>query len=491
MKNIEFFLKVFCIAMLLCISFMTRAQQLSLSQVRAAIPALEQLAYQLHTESKIPGMAIAVVYQGKTVYLKGFGVREAGTNKAVDADTVFQIASMSKPIASTILARLVGEKVVAWDDRVMDLNPSFHMHDAWVTKHVTLKDMFAHRSGLPASAGDQLEEMGYTRAEILRRLRYLKLDNQFRSQYAYTNFGLTAAAIAATQSAKMPWSKLAAEKLYKPAGMHSTSSRFADVVAAKNRAVLHVLIDGKWIAKHTRNADAQAPAGGVSSTARDLARWMQLQLGYGALDGKVIVDKQALAATHQPVIVTPKAPGVGDQSSFYALGWSVKYDAKGRLILDHSGAFTSGASTNVTLLPSEGLGITVITNAAPIGVPEALARSFIDLVYEEKNSKNWAQLFKSLFNQMTAGLLANQIDYSKQPIQPKNALPLKAYVGTYYNDYFGHVHIVQQEQSLFLQLEPDTTRYVLTHYNGDTFTYKPKDEWVNDIDGFLDGVHFK
>ena len=109
----------------------------------------------------------------------------------------------------------------------------------------------------------------------------MKPGSSFRSHYAYTNFGYSEAALAAALAVGKPWEDLAKEKLYGPLGMKSTSSRVADYAAAKNRAVLHARIDGKWVAKFTRDADAQAPAGGVSSTVRDMTQWLRFQLGTG------------------------------------------------------------------------------------------------------------------------------------------------------------------------------------------------------------------
>ena len=262
---------------------------------------------------------------------------------------------MSKPISSTVLAALAGEKAITWDDRIMDLDPGFRMNDPWVTQNVTLRDMFSHRSGLPDSAGDDLEDLGYGRAEILRRLRSVEPGSSFRSHWAYTNFGITEAAVAAARATGKPWEVLAAEKLYKPLGMASTSSRFDDVAAASNRALLHVSVDGKWVARQTRNPDAQSPAGGVSSTARDLVQWMPLQLGKGKFEGKQLIDANALAETHRPVIVsgTPADPTKAP-AGLYALGWGVSYDDKGQAVLNHSGAFSAGRGHHSNLDPIGG-----------------------------------------------------------------------------------------------------------------------------------------
>src|SRR6516225_8037526 len=218
--------------------------------LNAAIPKLEKLAEQAMQNTGIPGMAIAVVYKDHVAYLKGFGVREVGKPEPVDPDTVFQLASVSKPIASTVVAALVGEKVVSWDDPIILHDPGFQMYDPWVTREVTVRDMFAHRSGLPDHAGDRLEDLGYDRKTILSRLRYQNPSSSFRSHYAYTNFGLTEAAVAAAKAAGRSWEEISAEKLYRPLGMKNTSSRYADFVAANNRALGHVLINGKWVTKY-------------------------------------------------------------------------------------------------------------------------------------------------------------------------------------------------------------------------------------------------
>jgi CubicO group peptidase (beta-lactamase class C family) len=145
-------------------------------------------------------------------------------------------------------------------------------------------------------------------------------------------------------------------------------------------------IDGKWVAKATRDADAQSPAGGVSSSARDLGAWMRLQINGGLLAGAKIIEPDALAETHRPQMIrapAPKDPAI-DRAGLYGLGWNVDYDGQGRIRLGHSGAFNLGAATAVSLLPNERLGIIVLTNAQPVGAPEAVCRGFLDLALAGK-----------------------------------------------------------------------------------------------------------
>src|SRR5213595_4186883 len=185
-------------------------------QVTHAIQELEQLTQKQIQENALPGLAIAVVFQDKVVYAKGFGVRDVNTKASVDADTVFQLASLSKSIGSTVVAELVGEGKITWDSKLSVLDPTFEMFDPWVTREIAIRDMYAHRSGLPAHAGDLLEDLEFTRAEILYRLRYQHPDSSFRSHYAYTNFGITEGSIAAAKAYGLDWEKACAQKLYKP-----------------------------------------------------------------------------------------------------------------------------------------------------------------------------------------------------------------------------------------------------------------------------------
>jgi CubicO group peptidase (beta-lactamase class C family) len=235
------------LALSLAVPFRINAQEkshVSSDQVTQAVQELEKVAQKQIQENVVPGIAIAVVFQDKAVYAKGFGVRDVNTRQPIDADTVFQLASVSKSIASTVVAELVGEGKITWDSKLSVLDPIFEMFDPWVTREITVRDMYAHRSGLPAHAGDLLEDLGFTRAEILYRLRYQHPDSSFRSHYAYTNFGITEGGTAAARAYGLEWEAAANEKLYKPLGMTSASSRYADFVARSNKALGHVLVNG-------------------------------------------------------------------------------------------------------------------------------------------------------------------------------------------------------------------------------------------------------
>jgi CubicO group peptidase (beta-lactamase class C family) len=440
-------------------------------RVPAALPELERVARQAVKNGDVPGLAVAVVHRDEVVYLEGFGVRAADKPDLINADTVFQLASCSKPIASTVVAALVGEKRLSWDARISDIDPGFRLHDPYPTAEVTVTDLFAHRSGLPGGAGNELEEIGYSRDEIRRRLRLVPPSSSFRAGYSYSNSGLTEGAVAAAKAAGMTWEDAAEQKLFEPLGMTSTSARYRDFKARTDRASLHIRTNGRWVASQQRNADVESPAGGISSSARDMAQWMRLQLAGGLLGDRRVIEAAALARTHEPVIARGNNPITG-LPEFYGLGWGLHYGPRG-VVWTHSGAFSQGAQTNVTLIPADQLGIVVLTNGFPSGVADGLAEVFTDIV-DGKQPKAaeqiavWTGIYTSLFGQPTE---LSQALYGKAPVSPSPPLPASAYVGSYSNAYLGAARVTKADGAMRLKLGPEGAFDLpLTHYDRDLFT---------------------
>jgi CubicO group peptidase (beta-lactamase class C family) len=454
------------------------------AHVQKAIAELDKLAQKEIDNNVVPGLAIAVVFQDKLVYAKGFGVREVGKPEKVDADTVFQLASVSKPLGATVVAALVGEGKITWDSKISHLDPTFELYDPWVTREITIRDTYAHRSGLPEHSGDLLEDLGYDRAQVLYRLRFQRPESSFRSHYAYTNFVLTEGGVAAASAYGLTWEEASEQKLYKPLGMHATSSRYADFAARTNKALGHVLVDGKWVHKFQREPDAQSPAGGASSSVNDMAQWLRLQIAHGKFDGKQIVPENALAETHHPHILRGFSPLDG-LPNFYGLGMNVSYDQQGRLRLNHSGAFALGAATHVNMVPGEQLGIVVLTNAYPIGVAEGLGQTFSDTALYGKPTRDWLALFKHIFSTPAAAGVVVGPDYSQLPTSPTPALKNDAYFGTYTNDYFGDIVVIDKDGALATVAGPKKMTFALKHYDRDIFTYETVGENASGMTGVI------
>jgi CubicO group peptidase (beta-lactamase class C family) len=458
-----------CLALLVCLS-PAPPLRAAPDEVGSQIEALTQ---QLMQRTGVPGVAIAVVRHDRPVLIRGFGVRQIGRSEPVDAHTLFPLASLSKPITSTVLAGVVGDGQASWDDPVTTQLPEFRLGPPAIATSVTLRDLLSHRSGLGDHAGDPLEDLGFDQATILERLSLQPLGNRFRATYAYTNFGFTAAAVAVARQQGSSWEELAAERLYRPLGMERTSSRHADFRDAPNRVRPHVRRDDRWDVGPDRNADAQSPAGGVSSSAHDLSRWLRLQLAGGRFEGRQLVAATALADTHRPLSVSREASDPStERSGFYGLGWGVNVSDQGAVQLSHSGAFAMGAATAVYLLPAEGLGVVVLTNAAPVGLAESLALGVLDLIHTGAVQRDYLTLLQPLM----VAAMAQAYPEVPTPAQPLPPRALQAYVGSYRNAYVGQAVVSRAGAGLRLQLGPALSPYPLSHVSGDTFRYQPPGE---------------
>lgn len=459
--------------------------------VRQAATRLDTLVPQWMERTGVPGVAVSVVHGGQTVYAKGFGLRRVDGSEAVDADTVFQLASVSKSLAATVMAAQMPPGV-DWDTPIQRLLPGFALAypQPQDNARLSLGDLFAHRSGLPDHAGDQLEDLGYPRQGILERLRHAAL-NPYGS-YAYTNFGLTAAGEALAQARGTDWATLSAQALYQPLGMAHASSRYADFAARANRAWGHVQASLSYdsygaqparyaVQQPPRQPDAQSPAGGASASAADMARWMALVLAQGRYQGRQIVDPAALQAA-----MTARPGGA------YGYGFNVGPDPHGHPSVSHSGAFLLGAHTAFILWPQAGLGIAVLTNAQPRGLAEAIALAFGERAWGDvadgAPSTDWLDAMQARMHEMyrPLGRLAGQ----PAPAMPTPPQPLARYAGHYANAYYGDARAVLNADgtALDLVIGPAQVRHRLRHRDGDLFTFDLQGE--NAPPGSVSAVQF-
>ena len=389
-------------------------------QVQSALDQLDTIVADIRAKSGVPGMSVAVTWKGETVYAKGFGVREVGKPALVTADTVFQLASVSKSVGATVIAREVGRGKVGWDTKVSRYLPTFALADPYVTRNVTVADMYAHRSGLREHAGDLLEDLGFTRAQVLHQLR-LEALHPFRDEYAYTNFGMTAAGEAVARAAGTDWATLSQRDIYGPLDMTSTSSRFSDYISRSNRAVTHQLIDGEYVARVVRDPDAESPAGGASSSARDMARWLTMLLHSGEYEGQQVVSAKALQEAALPHMISSPATSIAGRSGFYGYGFNVDTTPAVGTRLSHSGAFSAGAATNYVALPGVDVGIVVLTNGSPVGAPEAVAATFSDLVQSGSITQDWWTIYNNAYVSLSGptGALVGETSPGQPCAQPQ------------------------------------------------------------------------
>ena len=446
------------------------------------LPGIVESAMQ---QTGVPGVAVAVVHNDQVIYSQGFGVRSTKTNEPVTTDTVFQLASVSKPLGATVVAAAVGDKDLKWTDPITKFLPKFTLANTYVTKNVTVADMYSHRSGLPGSVGNDLELYGFGRKAIIKRMRYEPL-SPFRVTYSYSNFGMTVGGQAAAESADTTWPKLAQKKIFGPLGMDNTSYRYKDFTKRSNRASLHQKIDGQWDPAEIRDADAQAPAGGASSTVLDMAKWLRLQLANGVFNGERVVKKGPLQEARSIQINNRPTSDDATMVGGYALGLDTRSSASGNVHWTHSGAFTAGAATTILMIPALNTGIVVLTNTWPIGVPEAIAASYMDIVETGAVTRDWLAFTESAFAPFTTP--NNTVDGKPKPANPKPAKALKTYTGTYRNDYVGEVKIVKDGKKLKMRIGPGLeTKVPLFHWTANSYGYTS----IDMPKGFTGGAIFQ
>lgn len=437
--------------------------------VKAILPEFDAQAADIFTRSQAPGAAVAVVAGDGAVYVRCFGVREVGKREKVDKDTVFQLASISKSFTTTMLAALVGEREIGWDDPVEKYWPGFVLWDPWVSRHVTFRDLTAHRSGLPEYAGDELEQFGYGRMEILRRLRYLEPVAGFRAAYAYQNALPTAAAEGASRATGESWERLVRRRVLAPLGMDATVLSYRDYLDAPNRSGSHTMVDGTMRAGTPADDDNFAPAGGVSSTIADMVPYLRMQLNGGALAGVRVAGDKDLAVTHAATTV------IGDDEAgptAYALGWET-YGYLGRRVVQHGGDFSAGVSTMISMAPADGVGIVVLTNAFPEGhaLAAALTKTLYDLYMEGAQQEDWLTEELQLLRDKLKGSILDPYEHLPPQPPPDAAVPRDraVYEGAFANAYYGRATVRRGPGSgLSVRLGRGATlRYV--PWDGDTW----------------------
>ena len=242
----------------------------SLLALLAAAAALAQepvdrVVERARAEFDVPGIAVAIVKDGKVVLAKGYGVRRVGSPEPVTAHSLFRIASNTKAFTTAALAILVDEGKIHWGDRVVDLMPSFQMYDPYVTREMTVTDLLVHRSGLGLGEGDLMffPPTDLTREEIIRRLRFLKPATSFRSSYAYDNLLYLVAGQLIPAVTGTSWDDFVRQRIFAPLHMTNTFTRAEALESSRDVAIPHSRNGGKLEALPHENVDNNAPAGSI------------------------------------------------------------------------------------------------------------------------------------------------------------------------------------------------------------------------------------
>ncbi len=435
---------------------------------------------------QVPGLAIAVVHDGRTVYERGYGVRDVTTGEAVDEHTLFAVGSTSKAFTSAALGMLVDEGRVSWDDRVIDHIPWFEMYDAYATRELTIRDLLTHRSGL--ARGDAVwSRWPHDRHEIIRRVRYLKPTRSFRGAWQYQNLMfLTAGEVVRVASGKS-WDDFVAERIFTPLGMSRSVTSTTELPHLDNVASPHVPVDGAPTPVIHKNIDNVGPAGSIYSSVSQMARWVALHLESGIHEGTRVISDSVMAQMHYPqMAIQADAPENRLHSrdavmnfNAYGLAWWV-LDYRGRKVVDHGGGI-DGMRAHVAFMPEEGVGMVALSNARPNNLIVALMYRVFDHYLDEgvnggpgnSASPDWSALMLAEMKEGQASAAEARTELTAARARSTSpSRPLSEYTGTYEEQYHGVVDILHEEGALRLSLGGKTTGR-LEHWHYDVFRMVP------------------
>ena len=416
--------------------------------------------------SEVPGAAIAIVENGKVTLAHGYGVLKLGGSDAVGADTLFQIGSTTKAVTAAALAILVDEGKIRWDDRVIDHLPGFRMYDPWVTREITIRDLLVHRSGLGRGQGDLLfvPATDISRADLVRRIQFLKPATSFRSGFAYDNVLYAVAGQLIESVTGQTWEDFVEARIFGPAGMKTSVTNDVDRLSAPGRAFPHGRMGELRGIGPQQPLDEQraalganvGPAGAIAAGANDLARWLAVQLAAGQLPGSEQRLFSAASAEEMwrpvvPVPITPLPPALAEampQFRGYALGWSVQ-DYRGHKIIQHGGG-TLGFRAVVVLIPGKNVGFAIVNNSEDNEFVPGLQYELLDH-YLGLPRRDWPAAFRQFFAERnTAGLEAMKSAAAARP-QSSPALPLAGYAGTYEDPWYGKIEIRESAGALSIK----------------------------------------
>ncbi|MGI4720082.1 MAG: serine hydrolase [Janthinobacterium lividum] len=459
-------------------------------------------------EFDVPGIAIAVVKDGKVLTTQGFGVRKRGEPAKVDGKTIFEIASNSKAFTAAALGMLVDQGKLSWDDPVIKHLPDFRMYDAYVTAEMTVRDLLTHRSGLGLGAGDLMwwPTTTFSSDEIIHNLRYIKPATSFRSSYAYDNLlYIVAGKIIAAKSGKT-WGETMHEWILSPVGMANTTTSLEESAKFANVSAPHSKINGKAVPVKPMPVANAVGAVGINTSAEDIARWMNVLLENGKVaDGKRLwSDKQAreMWTAQTPMTInTPRPPLAATKPNFYAYGLGFQLrDYQGKLVAMHGGAL-QGFYTRVLLVPEAKLGIAIFTNAESGPSLNALQYRLLDQ-HLGVAPTDWIGRIADIDKEMQAKEAARvKGEAASRAAQSKPSLALASYEGDYEDAWYGKMNVKRVNNKLVMSFSrtPDLSGE-MEHFQHDTFIVRWKERNFNadayvtfslDHDGSIERVRMK
>lgn len=421
---------------------------------------------------RAPGLAVAIVQNGETIFAKGFGVRNIDTGAAVNADTMFNVGSTTKAFTSAGVAMLVDQKKLAWDVPVREYLPKFRMGQGDDYASVCLRDMLSHRTGLARHDLIWYNNKNMTRTELLARLPYLDTFAPLRSQYQYNNHMFILGGHALETVAGVSWEEYTKAQIFTPLSMRRSNTSFEEMMADSNYAHGHRLRDRTiQYSIPIRVEDKIGPAGAINSCVNDYANWIALQLGRGSIKDTRLFSRAQSDEMWEPLVGSggvPSSPELG--RGFYGLGWRID-TYRGMTRVAHGGNL-NGFASRVTLIPEKNIGIVAFTNLGASPLPGHVSLDVIDRILGLEPA-NWSA--RNLARRDANEARAQNAATAAGPRHIANTKPsreLSQYTGRYNHKGYGEMFISIVDNGLFARYNDMPIK--LEHWHYDVFNAMPE-----------------
>ncbi|MEO5565541.1 MAG: serine hydrolase domain-containing protein [Luteimonas sp.] len=339
----------------------------------------EAMAQAMVANGRVPGLAMAIVKDGRVISARGYGTTDVKTGEGVDAHTVFRLASLSKAFAGTVTGLLVSEGALRWDSHVAEFMPGLQLSQPGAAQQLTVAEVLSHRVGLTHNAYDKMVENGADYRSLVQRLADAPMTCAPGQCYAYQNVAFSLVGDVVFAATGQFFSEAVARRIFKPLGMDDASYGLEGIESSSRWARPHVRGRGGWVSLVAPQPTYYrvAPAAGVNASISDMAQWLVAQTGH-----RPDVLPAALLATLQaPVVSTPsetrgsswRRARVSDAG--YGIGWRI-YDYAGHRVVFHGGA-VQGYRAAIAMVPERDLGVVILWNSTS-GVPSGLMPTILD-----------------------------------------------------------------------------------------------------------------
>ncbi|MEM9290690.1 MAG: serine hydrolase [Acidobacteriota bacterium] len=433
-------------------------------QVDEALAGLDEVLEQAVEDFNLPGLGLAVVFQGELVYAEGFGYRDVEAELPMTADTLFAIGSTTKAMTSTVLGMQVDEGLLDWDQPLVELMPAFRLSDPAITARISPRDLVSHRSGLPRHDFLWYNNNELSRAELIQRFPHLELTADLRERFQYNNLMYLTAGYLSGQLDGGSWEESVRSRLFEPLGMERSNFSVENSQQDENFAQPYREGDeGELELIPFRNLNVAGPAGSVNSSVREMGRWLLFNLNEGEVDGEALIQPATLADIQAPHM----SNGVGGehvQQSAYGLGWGVEV-YRGQRRLRHGGGI-DGFITSVHLYPEAELGLVAFDNRGS-GLADAVAQTAADR-FLGLEAIDW--IGEALETRQEQEAIADEAEAALDATRVADTAPthpLADYAGTYHDPGYGDLVVSAQGDRLAWTFNDIVTP--LDHWHYDVF----------------------